>query len=1148
MYRYVYTLRSLPGTFAEPNYLCPSRTSSQLGGRHIAFYATDSVYNRVVRVERLEDIKKSGELSQSQSSNYEIADDENDLTWGYTVMTGAGNFSVPKGITDIPLSRYHTMRPSNQEKNKHTLGEFRRPIGDVLLVCDSGHNKFKILCVPNRHSGRKARQSGGIRIVTLVGNGQRGHNDGSGDESSFNAPTDACVLRDGSLLVTDTRNNCVRRIAPYCKRTSSPSPKTLRKQQHTDAGGWGSVHYSPLGSQRRRSSFVDTLDTNGAPLYDNNGYRFDQDKESVLSIITRWAGGDMNDLESLGSLLRVTTVAGGGVAAGRRKQGFKDGVGPNARFHGPSGIECCSSGAVVVSDEGNNCLRVMLPTENPDEWQVVTPRGATYSHMNKRKLMLAKQKNPDSGNDRQIDYPSSYRNGTASSSNGLKHNDKGLASRSEVSWTIRSPKGIGILNGDGHHGEVVAVSHQHGLSVLAIDLNTMQIIANEIVAGKTVAVNRANNVIKSRNVIMSYSAQSRMRSRLKAAAYTAGGVNWRKEFQFYDRDNSGQIDFPEFNRMLRKDAKISMNMMPSKDVKSIFDMVDSDGNGLIDLSEFLAWMGGTLHRLKKKSSQTVGNKSLKDCYGHTDGKIDQAYFNSPNGILVRPDQSLLIADSGNSVVRHIKVGAMSAERFWEIGWGKTLRHNRSGEHGSPLTQNLAGKKKSPRFTHRQHSMQNEDDLNEAGESLSDSSANKSARVADFKSTKKIKTIGSRLVNVWSSGQGIAENFLQDMQGLLQDKDIDENIDEHNVEPSSSPTSRSQVSSLRNDILEASTSVSSDVPRAPSSRAGVTGLIVPSDHRMKRSGGSQVNSARGWRIPSVPGPIKVHSKGGNRANTASTSPSKLSLSKKDNRKGARKMHERFVGLRGVRRTRAEIQEAHETRQRLARSEKRKQNEKRIRRLTKGEGRVASGSSKGVLMAKSKASDSNASIIKYHPHAKLQLDRSKGVRKVAPSKSSSIHLLYRVEDNKTKGRISSNRTMNRSRSESIKKSRRDTMRNFHSSKTLPTQEFPARKVTTELRPSLEHASFMRSTLSSKRRHDRNKSKRKHMNVTQPAGKLNSPQKSSASSEASSPGSSEASLSRSLLHPSSLSTPLISLVNEAQYKAEKLIHLMTASMLED
>ena len=62
---------------------------------------------------------------------------------------------------------------------------------------------------------------------------------------------------------------------------------------------------------------------------------FDKDEDSVLSIITRWASEDMGNMDSLGELLTVTTVAGGGASADRRKPGFEDSHGASALFYQP---------------------------------------------------------------------------------------------------------------------------------------------------------------------------------------------------------------------------------------------------------------------------------------------------------------------------------------------------------------------------------------------------------------------------------------------------------------------------------------------------------------------------------------------------------------------------------------------------------------------------------------------------------------------------------------------------------------------------------------------------------------------------------------------------------------------------------------------
>lgn len=54
--------------------------------------------------------------------------------------------------------------------------------------------------------------------------------------------------------------------------------------------------------------------------------------------------------------------------------------------------------------------------------------------------------------------------------------------------------------------------------------------------------------------------------RLRAAAYSVGGVDFERLFRHYDRDNSGQIDFTEFRSALRRDAKLSVRTVSDDQV------------------------------------------------------------------------------------------------------------------------------------------------------------------------------------------------------------------------------------------------------------------------------------------------------------------------------------------------------------------------------------------------------------------------------------------------------------------------------------------------------------------------------------------------------------------------------------------------------
>ena len=82
----------------------------------------------------------------------------------------------------------------------------------------------------------------------------------------------------------------------------------------------------------------------------------------------------------------------------------------------------------------------------------------------------------------------------------------------------------------------------------------------------------------------------RLRSRLRAASYAVGGVDWPALFHHYDRNNDGRLQFEEFRSALRRDAKIPPSALSNAELLRLFCLVDRDGSGVIDLREFLAWL------------------------------------------------------------------------------------------------------------------------------------------------------------------------------------------------------------------------------------------------------------------------------------------------------------------------------------------------------------------------------------------------------------------------------------------------------------------------------------------------------------------------------------------------------------------------------
>ena len=91
----------------------------------------------------------------------------------------------------------------------------------------------------------------------------------------------------------------------------------------------------------------------------------------------------------------------------------------------------------------------------------------------------------------------------------------------------------------------------------------------------------------------SKSPLQRLRQKWKAAAYSGGKRDIPQLFRYYDKDNSGEMDFDEFRKAARKDAKLTKNEVPDVQLQKLFNRVDTDGGGTIGLDEFVELLEGT---------------------------------------------------------------------------------------------------------------------------------------------------------------------------------------------------------------------------------------------------------------------------------------------------------------------------------------------------------------------------------------------------------------------------------------------------------------------------------------------------------------------------------------------------------------------------
>ncbi|KAA0161297.1 hypothetical protein FNF31_03911 [Cafeteria roenbergensis] len=191
-------------------------------------------------------------------------------------------------------------------------------------------------------------------VGTLAGSGKPGYRDGELRACMFDGPRDACALPDGSLLVADDRNNCLRR-----------------------------VHINPFLDPGFPAQTVSTLDT-GAFL----GPRSPVVVDGGSGVLVCDSGHNkirliqLNEPSLTGDASPAAAAAGAGagrghakgtvrasddaqvsdaIVAGSGRRAHRDGAAPSAAFNGPSGLAVLDDGSVLVADSGNHCIRRIAP-------------------------------------------------------------------------------------------------------------------------------------------------------------------------------------------------------------------------------------------------------------------------------------------------------------------------------------------------------------------------------------------------------------------------------------------------------------------------------------------------------------------------------------------------------------------------------------------------------------------------------------------------------------------------------------------------------------------------------------------------------------------------------------------------------------------
>lgn len=190
-------------------------------------------------------------------------------------------------------------------------------------ISDSAGNLY----VTDFSENRVRKISGGL-VSTLTGSGAAAETDGVGTAAALNAPIGIALNpTDGALIVTDYRGHRIRRITPDGR-------VTLLAGTGAAGGANGTGNVAAFNFPRGVA-----VDSNGVIYVSDGG-------SSRIRRIT-FSGGDAGQAGNYA----VITLAGSGGS------GFIDSVGTAASFSTPCGIAIGPDGALYVADAGNHAIR-----------------------------------------------------------------------------------------------------------------------------------------------------------------------------------------------------------------------------------------------------------------------------------------------------------------------------------------------------------------------------------------------------------------------------------------------------------------------------------------------------------------------------------------------------------------------------------------------------------------------------------------------------------------------------------------------------------------------------------------------------------------------------------------------------------------------
>jgi prepilin-type N-terminal cleavage/methylation domain-containing protein len=248
-----------------------------------------------------------------------------------------------------------------------------------------------VVYVADQHNNciRKVTSVGVVTTFagTCASNGSTaGFADGTGAAAKFGGPDGIAIDPTGTLYVSDSGNNCFRKITSagvvttlagtcaYNGSTSGFANGTGAAAQFNDpedvaVDASGTVYVTDDNQCFRKitsAGVVTTLAGTCASDYSTAGFADGTGAAAKFN----WAGGVAVDTsgvvyvaDSKNNCIRkitssgVVTTLAGTCASDNSTQGYADGTGAAAKFYSPSGVTVDAAGTVFVSDQGNERIR-----------------------------------------------------------------------------------------------------------------------------------------------------------------------------------------------------------------------------------------------------------------------------------------------------------------------------------------------------------------------------------------------------------------------------------------------------------------------------------------------------------------------------------------------------------------------------------------------------------------------------------------------------------------------------------------------------------------------------------------------------------------------------------------------------------------------